>query len=120
MTPKTQSRKLCWPYTDEFVTGYPLTEDELFVLGVHWAELQLDNSAWCVLASTSGSTELRVGSYTAERLDVIAGILDETKMEDIYSEAEKRIHEKLGEEMWSAYKERRPLIRECIDRDDDA
>jgi hypothetical protein len=115
MTQKPQGQKLLWPYTADIVTVYPLSEDELFVLGVHWAELQLDNSAWCVLSATSGGTERRVSEYTAERLAIIAGVLDGKKVDAIYSEAEERVRQKLGEEFWTAFKEGIPLLRDTID-----
>jgi len=56
-----------------------------------------------------------VSEYTAERLAVIAGVLDGKKVDAIYSEAEERVRQKLGEEFWTAFKEGIPLLRDTID-----
>jgi hypothetical protein len=112
-----QGRNPLSPESGEFIAGYPLTKEELRLLAIHWATLHIDNAAWCVLAATVGTTELGVADYTGTRLDLIAGILGDEAIEAAYFAAEERIRERLGDELWTAFRERKPVLRERMDAD---
>jgi hypothetical protein len=93
----------------ELVENYPLTKEELRLLAVHWMEAHIDNKAWCVLHSTSGGAELQVSGYTAERVNLIAGILGDDEMDSVFREADEWLRNKLGDAFFTAYKEGWPL-----------
>ena len=73
------------------------------------AERHLDNSAWCVLMRSGGTTESWVAKHTADRWKLAEAILGPQESDAAWAEAEARVRERLGEESWTAYKEGTPL-----------
>lgn len=97
-------------YSEEPVTTYPLTKDELRAVAAHWIYTHLDTSVYCCLYGTVGSTDLRIWEYTKDRFDKIAAILGEDEMEDVIVEVKEKMRERIGEEAWTAFQEGRAIL----------
>ena len=102
-------------YSEDPVTDYPLTKDELRVLAVHWSEKYLDTSVFCCFAGQVGSTDLRVWDYIADRHKKIAAILGQEEIEKVHAEVNEAMRQRLGEEDWTAFREGRPIFQEQIE-----
>ena len=98
--------------SQEAAQGYPLTKEELRLIAVHWAAVHRDTWVFCTLVSQTGSTDLRIGAYTADRLRLITGILGESEMALVYQEADELVREKIGDEWWTAYLQGSPRSEE--------
>ena len=94
--------------SQEAAQGYPLTKEELRHLAVHWAAVHRDTWVFCTLASQTGSTDLWIGAYTADRLSLIEGLLGESEMALVYQEADELVRKKIGDEWWAVYLQGRP------------
>ena len=97
-------------YSEEPVTTYPLTKDELRALAEHWAYTHLDCSVFCCLYGTVGSTDLRMWEYTEDRLKRIADILGEEEIEKVIAEVDEKMRQRLGDEVWTAFREGRAIL----------
>ncbi len=96
-------------YSEEPVTTYPLTKDELRALAAHWVYEHLDCSVFCCLYGTVGSTDLRMWEYTKDRVDKIAAILGQEEIDKVIDEVKERMRQRLGDEAWTAFLEGRAI-----------
>ena len=99
-------------YSEEPVTDYPLTKDELRVLALFWEEEALEARVFCCVFGTVGTTDLRLWACAKDRIDRITAILGNAEMRKVQAEAEERVRERRGEEIWTAFLEGRPICRE--------
>ena len=105
-------------YSEEPVTGYPLTKDELRILALHWSDKYLDTSVFCCLYGQTGTTDLRMWDYTYDRLEKIAAILGKDEIDKVHDEVVAAARQRMGEELWNAYREGRPVFLEQIEAED--
>jgi hypothetical protein len=104
------------PFSRTPATGYPLTEGELITLAEHWWSVALDHRAWWTLSATVGGGEARDHRHALDRLELLAEIVGRGEIERIGKLAEGRLRERLGEELWTAFQEGRPLLQEEAQR----
>jgi hypothetical protein len=83
----------------EPVTDYPLSKEEVRILALHWAEFRFNNSTWCTLSGTVGSTELGIMDYTKRRWLAATSVLGEEAMDAVYDEAWSHIQKNPGKEV---------------------
>jgi hypothetical protein len=94
------------------VAGYPLTEEELLLLAEHWWTVVLDLRAWWTLSANVGGSEARDHRHALDRLELLAVTLGRGEIERRRILAEVRLRERLGEKLWAAFREGRPLLQE--------
>jgi len=97
-------------YSEEPVTTYPLTKDELRALAAHWAYEHLDCNVICRRYGTVGPRELRIWDYAENRLNKIAAILGQQEIEEVLAEVDMKMHRLIGDELWTAFCEGRPIL----------
>jgi hypothetical protein len=97
-------------YSEDPVTTYPLTTDELRALAVHWTYEHLDTSVYCTLFGTVGSTDLLMWDYTKDRFDKITAILGQDEMDTVVAEVKEKMRQRLGDEVWTAFREGRAIL----------
>lgn len=90
--------------SEEPVTDYPLTKDELRALAMFWSEQYLDTSVWCCFSAQVGSTELGIWHYANDRLTRIEAILGEAEIKKVDAEVEEIMRKRLGEEGWATFR----------------
>jgi len=86
------------------VTGYPLTREELRVLAAHWATVSIEASAVATLMNSVGSTDLRLFEYAGARHRLMEPILGAETMGEAAREAEGRVRDRIGDDLWTAYR----------------
>lgn len=86
-----------------FVTGYPLTREELRILAAHWATVYIEASADATLMNSVGSTDLRLFEYVAARHRLMEPILGDAAMRKAVREAEARVRGRIGDDLYAAY-----------------
>lgn len=94
------------PLSQEYavlVADYPLTREELRVLAAHWATVHIDASAYATLMNSVGSTDLRLFEYVAARHRLMEPILGDAAMTEAVREAEGRVRDRIGDDLWAAY-----------------
>jgi hypothetical protein len=94
-------------YTEEPVTDYPLTKDELRGLALFWAKKFLSTSMFCCHAGQVGVTDLRMRDYVNDRLGRIAAIIGEVEVKKAHAEVEQNMRDRPGEELWTEFLEGR-------------
>src|SRR5262245_53476550 len=95
-------------YSEEPVTDYPLTKDELRALAMFWSEEYLDTCIWCCFSAQIGSTEIGIKYYANDRLTRIEAILGEEEIKTVDAEVEEIMRERLGEKGWKDFLEGKP------------
>lgn len=99
-------------FSDNPVSGYPLTDGELTILADRWWDVEYDLGIWLTLCGCYGGAESRDRRYALDRIDLLAGILGEEEIERIREEVETRWKGKLDEKYWTAFKEGRAIFQE--------
>ena len=56
--------------------------------------------------------------YTHDRLEKIAAILGKDEVDKVHDEVIQEARNRMGEELWSAYREGRPVFLEQIEAED--
>ncbi len=95
------------------VTGYPLTREELRILAAHWATVYINASADATLMNSVGSTDLRLFEYVAARHRLMEPILGDAAMREAVREAEARVRDRIGDELYAAYLKGESPLRAC-------
>jgi hypothetical protein len=97
-------------YSEEPVTTYPLTKDELRFLAAHWAYEHLECNVICRRYGAVGPRNLRIWEYTENRLNKIAGILGPNEIEEVLAEVDVKMHQHIGDKMWTAFCDGRAIF----------
>jgi hypothetical protein len=97
-------------YSEEPVKTYPLTKGELRALAGNWAYEDLDCRVFSCLYGKVGSTDLWMWDYTLGRINKIAAILGQEEIEIVLAEADEKMRQRLGYEMWTAFREGRAIL----------
>ncbi len=97
-------------YSEEPVTTYPLTKDELRVLAAHWAYEHLDCNVISRRYGAVGSRELQIWDYTESRLNKIAAILGPHEIEEVLADVDMKMHQFIGDRLWTAFCDGRAIL----------
>lgn len=90
-------------YSENPVSGYPLTDGDLVALAETWWDIVIDNDLFQTLSGTFGS-EWREMKFASARLDRVAETLGTDAVQEIRDRVERRWRGRVGEAHWNAYK----------------
>ena len=90
-------------YSENPVSGYPLTDGDLVALAETWWDVIVDNDLFRTLYGTSGS-EWRDMAFASERLDRITETLGTDQVQGVRDRVEDHWRRRVGEDHWNAYK----------------
>ena len=100
-------------YSENPVSGFPLTDGDLVVIAETWWDVLIDCDLFCVLTGTGvGGSERYDMRFASERLDRLAEKLGEDEIQRIRGRIEERWRQKIGEVHWNAYKTGNPIIQD--------
>jgi hypothetical protein len=99
-------------FSENLVSGYPLTDGELTILADRWWDVYYDLAIWITLSGSYGGAESGDKRYALGRIELLARILGEDEIKRIRDEVEAQWKEKLDEKCWTAFKEGRALFQE--------
>ncbi len=85
------------------VTGYPLTREELRILAAHWVTVYMNAKADATLMNSVSSSDLRLFEYIVARYNLMEPILGDAAMREAVREAEGRVRDRIGDELYAAY-----------------
>lgn len=90
------------------VADFKPTKHELSIVARHWIRELLEiNLSW-FLYTTTGSWEIRMGSYASKRLDRIADAIGEDAVNGIVRQEEDIARRRLGDRYWHIFKHGTP------------
>lgn len=101
------------PFTfepDHPAEGYPLTVAELKVICLHWWEKYIDTGVFCRLFGTTGGSDRWRWEYASRRIQRIETIIGDQESQMAYAEASLRFKRMLGDVVWQAYLDGKPIL----------
>lgn len=90
-------------YSENPVSGYPLTDGDLVALAETWWDVVIDNDLFQTLAGTFGG-EWREMKFASARLGRVAETLGTDAVQEVRDRVERHWRGRVGEAHWNAYK----------------
>jgi hypothetical protein len=101
-------------YSENPVSGFPLTDGDLVVIAETWWDVFIDTDLFCVLTGSGLSgAEWHDMHFASDRLDRLAETLGKDEILQIRGRIEERWRQKIGEVHWNAYKTSDPIIQKA-------